>query len=47
MNSGNSKTPDHHRLLFTDSYSIFQIKWNEREGENILLYQTLAFTIQK
>ena len=40
LNSGNSKTPDPHRLLLNLSYKI-----NLKEGINILLYQILAFTI--
>ena len=40
MNSGNSKTSDHHRLLFILSYKI-----SLKKAINMLLYQTLAFTI--
>ena len=41
MNSGNSKKFDPHRL-----YSILQIKLTKREVINVLLHQTLGFTIQ-
>ena len=42
MNSGNSKTFDPHRISMNLLYGT-----NLKERLNILLYQTLAFTIHR
>ena len=42
INSENSKTSDHRRLLLNLSDKI-----NLKRSDKVLLYQTLVFTIQK